>query len=70
VRSLFAAGFLSGGAHPLHLSVTDEMPWLKRQQRLACRRIGVVDPRSLDDYLAHGGGEGLEPCAWDDTGRR
>jgi formate dehydrogenase iron-sulfur subunit len=59
VRSLFAAGFLSGGAHPLHLSVTDEMPWLKRQQRLACRRIGVVDPRSLDDYLAHGGGEGL-----------
>ncbi len=59
VRSLFAAGFLGGGAHPLHLGVTDEMPWLKRQQRLACRRIGVVDPRSLDDYLAHGGGAGL-----------
>jgi formate dehydrogenase iron-sulfur subunit len=59
VRSLFAAGFLSGGAHPLHLGATDEMPWLKRQQRLACRRIGVVDPRSLDDYLAHGGGAGL-----------
>lgn len=59
VRSLFAADFLSGGAHPLHLGVTDEMPWLKRQQRLACRRIGVVDPRSLDNYLAHGGGNGL-----------
>jgi formate dehydrogenase iron-sulfur subunit len=59
VRSLFAAGCLSGGAHPLHLGATDEMPWLKRQQRLACRRIGVVDPRSLDDYLAHGGGAGL-----------
>ena len=62
VRSLFAAGFLNGGAHPLHLGVTDEMSWLKRQQRLACRRIGVVDPRSLDDYLARGGGEGLR-CA-------
>jgi formate dehydrogenase iron-sulfur subunit len=59
VRSLFAAGCLSGGAHPLHLGATDEMPWLRRQQRLACRRIGVVDPRSLDDYLAHGGGAGL-----------
>jgi formate dehydrogenase iron-sulfur subunit len=59
VRSLFAADFLSGGAHPLHLGITDELPWLKRQKRLACRRIGVVDPRSLDDYLAHGGGEGL-----------
>ncbi len=59
VPSLFAAGFLSGGTHLLHLGVTDEMRWLKRQQRLTCRRIGVVDPRSLDDYLAHGGGEGL-----------
>jgi formate dehydrogenase iron-sulfur subunit len=62
VPSLFAADFLIGGAHPLHLGVTDELPWLKRQQRLACRRIGVVDPRSLNDYLAHGGGEGLR-CA-------
>ena len=62
VPSLFAAGFLSGGAHPLHLGVTDELPSLKRQQRLACRRIGVVDPRSLDDYLAQGGGDGLR-CA-------
>jgi formate dehydrogenase iron-sulfur subunit len=62
VRGLFAVGCLSGGAHPLHLGVTDELPWLKRQQRLACRRIGVVDPRSLNDYLAQGGGEGLR-CA-------
>jgi hypothetical protein len=69
VRSLFAAGCLSGGAHPLHLGATDEMPWLKRQQRLACRRIGVVDPRSLDDYLAHGGWRGLEPCTRHDAGR-
>ena len=59
VRGLFAAGFLGGGDHPLHLGEAGELPWLKRQQRLACRRIGVVDPRSRDDYLAEGGGEGL-----------
>ncbi|MBK7765193.1 MAG: formate dehydrogenase [Sulfuritalea sp.] len=59
VRSLFAAGCMSGGVHRLYLGATDALPWLKRQQRLACRHIGVVDPRSLDDYLADGGGEGL-----------
>ena len=59
VPGLFAAGFLTGGAHALCLGPTDEIPWLARQQRLACRRIGVVDPRSLADYVARGGGEGL-----------
>ncbi len=59
VPGLFAAGFLTGGAHALCLGATDEIPWLARQQRLACRRIGVVDPRSLVDYIACGGGEGL-----------
>lgn len=59
VCSLFAGGCMSGGVHRLRLGATDALPWLQRQQRLACRRIGVVDPRSLDDYLAHGGGEGL-----------
>ncbi|MDP2821509.1 MAG: NADH-ubiquinone oxidoreductase-F iron-sulfur binding region domain-containing protein [Sulfuritalea sp.] len=59
VPSLFDAGFIGGGAHTLCLGPTEQIPWLARQQRLACRRIGVVDPRSLDDYLGHGGGEGL-----------
>ena len=59
VSALFAAGLIGGGAHPLRLGAPDALPWLTRQQRLACRRIGVVDPRSLDDYLAQGGGEGL-----------
>ncbi|MBI3096160.1 MAG: formate dehydrogenase [Rhodocyclales bacterium] len=59
VPGLFAADFMAGGAHALCLGPTDEIPWLARQQRLACRRIGVVDPRSLADYVARGGGEGL-----------
>jgi formate dehydrogenase iron-sulfur subunit len=59
VPGLFAAGFLTGGVHALCLGPTEEIPWLARQQRLVCRRVGVVDPRSLADYVARGGGEGL-----------
>ena len=39
---------------------TDEIPWLKRQTRLTFARCGVIDPRSLEDYRAHGGYKGLE----------
>ncbi|WP_375783944.1 formate dehydrogenase beta subunit [Bradyrhizobium sp. Pha-3] len=48
------------GQHALRLGVTDEIPWLKRQTRLTFGRCGVVDPRSVDDYRAHGGYKGLE----------
>lgn len=50
----------SSGQHALRLGVTDEIPWLKRQTRLTFARCGVVDPRSVDDYRAHGGYRGLE----------
>ena len=53
---------LTGGNHPLLVGPTDEIPWLKRQTRLTFARCGVIDPRSLDDYRAHGGYQGLE-CA-------
>ncbi|OHC62185.1 MAG: formate dehydrogenase [Rhodocyclales bacterium GWA2_65_20] len=59
VPGLFAAGFISGGAHPLRLGPTEQIPYLARQQRVTMRRVGIVDPRSLDDYLANGGGAGL-----------
>ncbi|MGY2987233.1 formate dehydrogenase beta subunit [Bradyrhizobium sp. USDA 4508] len=48
------------GQHALRLGVTDEIPWLKRQTRLTFARCGVIDPRSVDDYRAHGGYKGLE----------
>jgi formate dehydrogenase iron-sulfur subunit len=48
------------GPHPLRLGATEEIPWLKRQTRLTFARCGVVNPRSLDDYRAHGGYKGLE----------
>jgi formate dehydrogenase iron-sulfur subunit len=50
----------AGGAHPLKLGVTDEIPWLKRQTRLTFARCGVIDPRSVGDYRAHDGYKGLE----------
>jgi formate dehydrogenase iron-sulfur subunit len=45
--------------HALHLGLADDLPWLKKQTRLTFARCGIVDPRSLDDYVAHGGYRGL-----------
>ena len=59
VPGLFAADFLHAGAHDLSLGPTEEIPYLKRQQRLTFARVGVIEPASLDDYLAHGGYRGL-----------
>lgn len=59
VPDLFAAGFLRGNAHRLHLGRTDELPWLKGQERLTFARVGLIDPLSLADYEAHGGLRGL-----------
>ncbi len=52
---------VADAAHPLRLGVADEIPWLKRQTRLTFARCGVIDPqRSVEDFRAHGGYEGLE----------
>ncbi|MBR0750690.1 NADH-quinone oxidoreductase subunit NuoF [Bradyrhizobium jicamae] len=59
VPSLLDA-MVSDGPHALRLGVADEIPWLKRQTRLTFARCGVVDPRSVEDYRAHGGYKGLE----------
>ena len=59
VTPLFDAGFLQGGEHALRQGVTDEIPYLKKQQRLTFARMGITDPLSLADYVAHEGFEGL-----------
>jgi formate dehydrogenase iron-sulfur subunit len=59
VPGLFAAGLLSGAQHRLRLGDVDSIPYLKNQQRLTCARLGVIDPLSVDDYVAHGGFVGL-----------
>jgi len=60
VASLFDAGFTEGKAHPLGLGKTEEIPYLKNQERLTFARVGITDPVSLDDYLAHEGYVGLK----------
>ena len=64
VAGLFDADFLnadsdSAKAHPLNLGLTEELSWLKKQQRLTFARVGITDPVSLGDYLAHDGYKGL-----------
>lgn len=59
VAGLFDANFLNGGAHALHLGPTEQIAYLKNQERLTCARIGITDPLSLVDYEAHEGYAGL-----------
>ena len=58
-ESLLTA-LLADGGHALRLGPTEDIPWLKRQTRLTFARCGVVNPRSLEDFRAHGGCKGLE----------
>jgi formate dehydrogenase iron-sulfur subunit len=60
VASLFDAGFVTGGSHRLGLGLTEEIGYLKRQERLSFARVGTIDPVSLEDYVAHRGYRGLE----------
>ncbi|HUO04427.1 MAG TPA: NADH-ubiquinone oxidoreductase-F iron-sulfur binding region domain-containing protein [Candidatus Binataceae bacterium] len=60
VGALFEADFLNGGAHRLRLGVAENIPWLKSQTRLTFSRVGVIDPASPDDYIAHEGHRGLD----------
>lgn len=60
VASLFEAGFLTGGAHPLNIGIVDEHPWMKKQNRFTFVRCGVIDPLSVAEYEAHAGFEGLK----------
>ena len=60
VPGLFDAGVHHGAAHPLCHGRTEQIPFLARQERLTFARVGLTDPLSLEDYLAHGGFDGLK----------
>jgi formate dehydrogenase iron-sulfur subunit len=59
VGALLDAGLLDGADHELRVGAVDELPWLRRQQRLTFERVGIVDPLDPEDHLAHGGQAGL-----------
>jgi formate dehydrogenase iron-sulfur subunit len=60
VVPLFDAGFLQGKPHALGQGLTDQIPYLAKQERLTFARMGITDPVSLSDYAAHGGWKGLK----------
>ena len=59
VPALFDAGLANGGAHALKLGPVDQIPFFKNQERLTFARIGITDPLSVTDYIAHDGYRGL-----------
>jgi len=59
VKALFDADFLHGGRHALGVGPVETIPYFQKQERLTFARVGVTDPVSLDDYLAHDGYKGL-----------
>ncbi|MEO8165093.1 MAG: formate dehydrogenase, partial [Betaproteobacteria bacterium] len=60
VAGLFDANFLQGGRQKLSLGPTENLPYLKKQERLTFARVGITDPLSLSDYVAHDGWKGLQ----------
>jgi formate dehydrogenase iron-sulfur subunit len=59
VPGLFAAEFISGKPHALTLGLTEQLPYFKNQERLTFARVGLTDPRSIQDYIDHEGFRGL-----------
>ena len=62
VGPLFDA-WLAGTSHRLLHGPTDEIPFLKTQERLTFARCGIIDPLDLGAYEAHGGLAGLRRAA-------
>jgi formate dehydrogenase iron-sulfur subunit len=60
VGELIDAGILDGKPVDGCIGVVDDYPWFKNQTRLTFARCGIIDPRSIEDYRAHGGYEGLK----------
>jgi len=56
---VFDADFCQGASCELALGLTEEIPYLKNQQRVNFARAGIIDPLSVEDYKANGGYAGL-----------
>lgn len=60
VAGLFDASWLQGGSHALCHGVTEDIPFLKNQERLTFARVGLSDPLDIDAFQKLGGLEGLK----------
>jgi formate dehydrogenase iron-sulfur subunit len=59
VARLVSEGLFDATARSLCHGPSEEIPYLKRQQRYSFARMGIVDPRSISDYVALEGYQGL-----------
>ena len=60
VPSLFDAEFYLGKAHSLSHGFTEEITWLKNQERLTFARAGITDPINIEEYEKLDGFQGLK----------
>ena len=60
VPALVKAGLFEAAPHELRIGRVEDLPWFGKQERLTFARVGVIDPVSIDDYIAHGGFAGLK----------
>jgi len=60
INSLFDSEFFLGKKHNLFLGITEEIKWLKNQERLTYARVGITDPVSIEDYEGLDGFKGLK----------
>ena len=60
ITSLFEIEFFLGNKHPLFLGITEDIKWLKNQERLTYARVGITDPVSIEDYERLDGFKGLK----------
>jgi formate dehydrogenase iron-sulfur subunit len=60
VESLFDAHFLSGRPHRLGHGRTEDIQYLKNQERLTFANAGLAEPLDIEAYVEMGGFKGLE----------
>lgn len=59
-------GHIIGGEVQQDLLLTeDELNFLHRQQRIALRNCGIIDPENIDDYIGRGGYQALHKAVCD-----
>ena len=60
VAALFDGRFTEGHPCGNPVGLIDNIPYFAKQTRFIFKRAGLIDPLSIDDYRAHGGGVGLD----------
>lgn len=63
IPDLLNCGMLMGREHPLYLGVTEQIPYLAKQERLTFARMGLADPLSISAYEQLEGFDGLRHAA-------